>query len=399
MKIAGITAEYNPLHFGHLYHIRQTKAALGEDAGIVCVMSGNFMQRGDVAILEKHARAEAAVRCGADLVLELPLTYALASAERFAYGAMSIFDALGNVGYISFGSESGDVSEIERAVDVLLRPEMDKLIVENLKDGTSYAAARMASAEKISGRRMQVLVQPNDILAVEYGKAIRRLNSDMELLPVKRQGAGHDSLEHAERISAMELRRRIACGDGVEESMPEESADILRREIGMGRAPVDMGVLETAILSKLRTMSDEDYECLPDVSEGLHRRFKKYAVQEASVNDILMKVKTKRYSMARLRRIMLYAFLGITREDMQAQRPEYVKVLAMNGRGKEILKAADKKIPVLSKPAHGKYLSLSVQKQLALEARATDLYSLAYPEVCRRIGGQEWKLSPIVVQH
>lgn len=230
MKIAGITAEYNPLHFGHLYHIRQTKAALGEDAGIVCVMSGNFMQRGDVAILEKHARAEAAVRCGADLVLELPLTYALASAERFAYGAMSIFDALGNVGYISFGSESGDVSEIERAADVLLRPEMDKLIVENLKDGTSYAAARMASAEKISGRRMQVLVQPNDILAVEYGKAIRRLNSDMELLPVKRQGAGHDSLEHAERISAMELRRRIACGDGVEEPL---------RNQGLGSAALD----------------------------------------------------------------------------------------------------------------------------------------------------------------
>ncbi len=260
MKNAGIVAEYNPFHTGHLIHIEHTRQAIGEDAGIVCVMSGNFVQRGETAVYEKHARALAAVLSGADLVLELPVPYVLSSAEGFAFGAVSLLDSLKCVDYISFGSETGNVSELRKTAELLLEPALDSILKDELSRGVSYATARHIAAEKLSDQKLDILKTPNNILGIEYIKALIRLDSTIEPLTFKRVGAGHDKKEAVNDIaSASMLRERLRDGLDINGYIPEAAALVFHEEVACGRAPVFMSGLETAVLSKLRTMSKEEY--------------------------------------------------------------------------------------------------------------------------------------------
>ena len=392
MKTAGIICEYNPLHEGHVLHMRQTRDALGEDCGIVCAMSGNFVQRGSFAVFEKHARARAAVECGADLVIELPTAVSLSSAQRYAEGAVRLLDAFGACTHLSFGSEAGDLSALTPIAECLGSGEAETVIKEELKKGASYAAARQKAAETLLGDRASVLATPNNLLAVEYLTALSSAGSKMTPLTVKRTGGEHDGYAG---LSASAVRSLLLTGEYAWDNVPEAAARIFREEMDAGRGPVSGEICEEAVLAVLRRMSKEEYVNLPDAGEGLGERLYRFAVTEPTTADVLMQTKTKRYTFSRLRRMVMCAYLGITAGDMDVP-PAYIKVLAMNGRGREILRSASERctLPIITKPASALSMPEAVTDAFVREARMTDLYVLAFPDARQRAGGQEFRLSP-----
>ena len=394
MKVAGIICEYNPFHLGHSRHIGMTRLALGGDCAIVGVMSGNFVQRGDFAIFNKHARAGMAVSGGADLVVELPAPYALSSAEGFAGAGVHILDMLGVCDAISFGSESGDVGALREVAEAIVSPEAERLIKEWLGKGLSFAAARQKAADALLGPKSELLKSPNNLLGVEYLKAIARFGSPLLPVTVGRAGGEHDG---SSGFSASNIRTMMIQGEEPWDLMPESAAAICKEEIAAGQGPVSLKQAELAVLSRLRAV--KDFSALPDAAEGLDRRLARYAATEATVESILEKAKTKRYAMSRLRRMLMCACLGITAQDARAL-PPYIRVLAMNGAGMKLLAAARKKarVPIITKPASVHRLSERAARLFSIESDATDFYALAYQDENDRAGGWEWRQKPIVFQ-
>ena len=397
MKIAGIVAEYNPFHNGHVEHIAETRERLGADCGVVCCMSGDFVQRGEAAQWPKLARAEAAVSCGADLVFELPVQWSLSSAEGFARGAVGLLAELGVVDYLSFGAESREPRALERAAEALLSPAVDAAIRDELPLGDSYAAVRERVLARFIGDDAAVLASPNNILAVEYIKALYLCSSDIEPLVVERRGAGHDMPSSGRIRSASELRSKTAAGRPVAEFMPRAAADILERERRQGRGPVFMASLETALLSRLRALAPGDFAALPDASEGLENRLAA-AIEEPTLDGVLAAAKSKRYALARLRRMCMCAALGI-RAGMNAGTPQYARLLAANERGREILRLISERsrIPVITKSASARRLPREAADCFALNAAAHDLFVLGCPAVSERRGGGDWRLTPVML--
>ncbi|MCL2426440.1 MAG: nucleotidyltransferase family protein [Oscillospiraceae bacterium] len=394
MKTVGIICEYNPFHLGHAGHIERTKFALGGDVAVVCVMSGNFVQRGDFAILNKHARAEMAINSGADLVIELPVSYSLQSAEGFAQAGVHILDQLGVCEYLSFGSESGDINMLCDCVDAITSEAAQYLIKEWLDKGVSYATAQQKTADEILGEKARIFNTPNNVLGIEYIKAIKNIDSKIQPFTVTRTGGEHDS---DSGYSGSGLRKTFINGDVPSNLMTEAATAICKEELSAGRGPVSFQKAELAILSRLRMR--ESYEDVPGISEGLESRFLKFASTEYSVTKILEKVKTKRYTMARLRRILMCAVLNIKKQDIEAA-PPYARILAANNKGIMILGKARKKtkMPILTKPASVYKLNKSAILTFELEAAATDFYTLAYPNEEERTGGQEWRKSPVIIR-
>lgn len=396
MQITGIICEYNPFHLGHLYQMEAARAASGEDAAVVCVMSGNFVQRGEPAVVNKAARAEMAVRCGADLVVELPLPWAMASAERFAAGGVALLEALG-ADSIAFGSECGQIGRLERLAGALLREETQELIKKELLAGVPYAAARERALEKLLGEDAALLRGPNDNLAAEYLKAATARGASMRPIAVPRAGARHDAGAAEGTASASHIRGMLARGEDPAAWMPGAAAEILRRELAAGRGPVTAESARDALMYRLRTMSEEEFRALPDGGEGLWLRFMRYARTEPTPEAVLAAVKTKRYALARLRRMMFSALLGVT-ADMRGGTPPYIRVLAIGGRGRQVLRQAKAAavLPVVTKPAAARRLDDGARAVFELEARAGDLYALLYPAADQRRGGGEWTVSPAV---
>lgn len=398
MNISGIISEYNPFHMGHKHHIDQTRTLLGADSGIICVMSGNFVQRGEPAAFTKNARAECAVHGGADLVLELPLPWALSSAEGFARGAVGVLGATGVVSHLSFGSESGEVESLEEAVKVLLRPEMDAIIKDKLTQGISYAEARQAAAEMLAGKPIPELRSPNNILGIEYIKAIYEQRLNMESVTVRRIGAGHDQRGGGELPSASELRSRLSRGESVLANMPEKCAEVLQREMRCGRGPVMGAALDTAIISRLRMLPQSSYEALPDSAEGLGLRLCRAAKSEVDVDAVIAAAATKRYAISRLRRMIMCAALGVKAGDAEGT-PPYIRVLAANAQGCTILKKMRERasIPIITKPAEINSLGAEARECFALERAATDLFVLGFSAREERRGDRDFRISPSIL--
>lgn len=399
MNISGIISEYNPFHMGHKHHIDETRRMLGEDTGIICVMSGNFVQRGENAAFSKNARAECAVHGGADLVLELPLPWAISSAEGFARGAVGLLGATGVCSHLSFGSESGDTQRLEEAAKTLLRPDIDAIIKENLSMGVSYAAARQRAAESLAGREMPELRSPNNILGIEYIKAIYDLRLSMKSVTVRRVGAGHDRMGGGNMPSASELRSRLGRGENILGNMPPRCAEVIEREIRCGRGPVMATDLDSAILSRLRMLSEGDYELLPDAAEGLGLRLCRAAKTEVSVDAVISAAATKRYALSRLRRMLMCAALGVKAGDADAL-PPYIRVLAANERGCRILKLMGERasLPIITKPAQINSLGAEAKACFALESAATDLFVLGFSAREERRGDRDFRVSPIIIK-
>lgn len=382
--VCGIIAEYNPFHNGHLYQIQKTREQAGH---IVVVMSGHFTQRGDVACLDKWTRAKAALLCGADLVIELPAPYACASAERFAMGGISILDRLGCVDAVSFGSEAGDLEQLERCAQDCLAVDSSPQMRELLKQGCSYPRAR----QRALGERGRLLEQPNNTLGVEYIKAAKKLGSKLAFLTIPRQGAGHDSRVPESRFaSASFLREQMRAGRETGEYLPPAAAECCRVE----GCRAEISRLETAFLYRLRCMEKEDFALLPDVTEGLENRLYDAARRAVSTAQFLELAKTKRYTLSRLRRILCAALLGLTKTDQQ-QPPAYARVLGCNRRGMELLAAARKTSSIPVSPDFAA-LAREFPGQARIDARAGDLFFLAAdcPERC----GQDFLRRPIILK-
>ena len=330
MDLIGIICEYNPLHLGHQKQLRQIKTEY-PDSAIVCMMSGNFVQRGKPAIVSKDLRAQAAVQCGADLVLELPVTASLASAERFASEGVRL---LGNFcDKLCFGAETAAAESLTATARALLSEEFKQALREYLDQGLSFPAARQAALEAL-GMDADLLRRPNDILATEYCKAILSQGLPMQIMPILRQGDYHDMEADRENPSATAVRHLMETDCCWQSYMPTEAAACF------GGAPLyALSAGERAILARLRTMTDAEFEALPYGSEGLWRKLMHAARREATLEDILTAVKSKRYTRSRLDRMVMCAFLGLTEEDFSSLAP-YARVLALNDKGRQALKLA-----------------------------------------------------------
>ena len=329
----GIICEYNPFHLGHRKQIVRIREDFGADTGVVCAMSGNFVQRGHPAIFDKMRRAEAAVRCGADLVVELPVPSALSSAEGFAAGGVSILSRLCDG--LCFGAESPDSEELLTAAQALLSEDFPPLLREQLATGKSFPAARQGALEAM-GLSGSLLESPNNILAVEYCKAILVQHSPMRPLPIRREGSYHAQTPDAENPSASSLRLCLEQGTDIAPYLPREAARCFENA---PRHTLLSG--ERAVLYRLRTMTEAEFEALPFGSEGLWRKLMHAVRQEASLEAVAAAVKSKRYTRTRIDRMILCAFLGISQAQMAAEIP-YVRILAFNDRGREILKSVKK---------------------------------------------------------
>ena len=331
MKIVGIICEYNPLHKGHAKQFAQIRALLGEDTVIVCLMSGNFVQRGMPAIIDKSLRAKAAIHCGADLVLELPVTYALSSAEGFAAGGVRILGSFCD--YLCFGAENADAVLLMQAASALLSEDFPPLLRKYLEAGISFPAARQAALEEM-GIRSELLEQPNNILAVEYCKAILSQGCAVQPLPIHRAGSYHAENADLENPSATSVRKLMMAGSDWKSFVPESICHVFD---GAPLHSIEAGA--RAILSRLRTMTDEEFEMLPYGSEGLWRKFMHACRSEATLDDIIAATKSKRYTRTRIDRMIMCAYLGITLQDMLSPVP-YTRVLGFNDSGRFALKAA-----------------------------------------------------------
>ena len=333
MKTVGIICEYNPMHLGHRKQIDRIRQLFGPKTAVVCLMSGNFVQRGAPAILDKSLRSEAALRCGADLVLELPTEYALSSAEGFAAGGVAILGKFCDG--LCFGAETADAQMLRATAAALLSDEFPPLLWEELEKGMSFPAARQAALNRM-GLESSLLESPNNILAVEYCKAILAQNSSMAPLPIHREGSYHDELPDPENPSATALRILLTEGGNWKSYVPEKARDIF------AAAPLHtLKAGERAILAKLRTMTDEEFESLPYGSEGLWRKFMHACRSESTLEDIIAATKSKRYTRTRIDRMVMCAFLGLTEADLATPAP-YTRVLALNDRGRTVLKEARK---------------------------------------------------------
>ena len=333
MGITGIICEYNPFHLGHRKQFDLIRQAKGESEIIVCLMSGNFVQRGHPAILDKSLRAKAALLCGADLVLELPVTAALSSAEGFAARGVEILAPFCHS--LCFGAESDDPAALMATAQALLSDAFPPLLRSQLDKGLSFPAARQAALEEM-GLDGDLVTQPNNILAIEYCKAILAQGASMTPFPILRQGSYHDTAADAENPSATAVRTLLNTAGNWADFIPAEARPIFE---GACLHTLDAG--QRAILARLRTMDDEDFQALPYGSEGLWRKLMHAARREPALEDILAAVKSKRYTRSRLDRMILCAFLGLTEADLSAPAP-YARVLALNDRGRETLRIARK---------------------------------------------------------
>lgn len=361
MKIVGIICEYNPFHLGHKKQIDRIKARFDGDCAVICLMSGNFVQRGHPAVFDKSHRAKAAILSGADLVLELPVTYALSSAEGFARGGVEILGKFCD--YLCFGCETGCEEILMRTAAALLSEEFRPLLHGELDKGLSFPAARASALEKL-GLDAQILRRPNDILAVEYCKAILSTGTAMKPLPIVREGSYHADTPDADNPSATALRKLIREDGSWTAYVPEsarpalENASIHTLEAG-----------ERAVLARLRTMTDSEFEVLPYGSEGLWRKFMHACRKEVTLAAIAAATKSKRYTLTRIDRMLICAFLGIT-TDMLSEPVPYVRALALNDRGRSVLKQAKQHMCCINAG------EIPDSPYWLLEKRCADLYSL-----------------------
>ena len=349
MQFAGIVSEYNPFHNGHEYHIQETRRQGATH--IVAVISGHLVQRGETAVFSKWTRARAAILGGVDLVLELPAVCSCGPAERFARGAVSILSALGLPGALSFGSEAGDISALSSCGEALEAIDGSPELRQYLSQGYSFPNARtLALAQRYGPETAELLQSPNNILAVEYLKALAATSSPLAPMAIRRNGPAHDGrTADGGLASASYIREacRRASVRQIAPFVPQKAYPLYRRDYALGLwSPPGKG-LAAAALYHLQTLSRSQLAQLPDMSEGLENKLWKAARQARTMDELFAMVKSKRYPLSRIRRVVFCALLGITAE-LAGESPPYLRVLAFNERGQELLHGAKKtaKLPV-----------------------------------------------------
>ncbi len=402
-KVLGIIAEYNPFHNGHLYHLDTSKKITGCDY-TVAIISGNFTQRGSTSVIDKWSKTKMAFQNGVDLVIELPVLYSISSSENFADGAIKILNSLEIIDYLSFGSETPDITVLDSIADILCNEPKDykKLLTTELDKGLSFPKAREnALLDYIKNTNTfendkqdfeeykKALSSPNNILGIEYLKALKKYNSSIKPVCISRFATDYNSSDFSGSIaSATAIRELIKNKDfnSIKTVIPENSYSVLMDCINSGHIVPDLNCFEKELIYTLRKMSTEEISNLPDVSEGLEFSIKKAANSCNTINEFLDIVKSKRYTVTRLQRILLYALLNISKEDMQLSKQiekPYVRILGFNDNGKKLVSEIATKHPELKIiTSVKKFIDTNSNKDLQVlfdkDVLATDVYSLAF---------------------
>ncbi len=437
MSILGIIAEYNPFHNGHLYHLKKSKALTGADFTI-CVMSGNFVQRGSPALSDKWSRTEIALKCGVDLVIELPAVFAMSSAEYFAGGGVKLLDSLGIVDFLSFGSECGRLDELKTIAGILNDEpaEYKSYLKKALDTGISYPAARenalnrylLKNAENNQGNSDSnvnpggsiegVIKSPNNILGIEYLKALMRIGSKIKPVTIGRTGGAYNSDELQGSISsATAIRNHIQkykSLSSLDDALPHESMEILTREFKNGRGPVFPEDFGGFIISALRRMKTDEISRLPYIAEGLENRIKSAAEASGTLEELVESISTRRYTETRVLRCLFHILTGLDSKTfnsfIDAGGPQYIRILGFTGKGRQLLPriSSSATLPLIVKAADykhtydttsssaGKSENPLLSAMLGYEAASTDQYVLAFGNASSRASGREFTQQVVI---
>ena len=388
--VLGIVSEYNPFHNGHLLHLQDSKKLTHTDFTIA-VMSGNFVQRGDTSIVDKWTKTEMALKAGIDLVVELPTLYAISSAENFAEGAIKILNSLGIVDYVSFGSEIGEISPLNDVAQVLYKEpkEFSTLIARQLRSGLSYPKARELAIQMYFGssqKYTEILENPNNILGIEYLKALKKYKSPIRPITLKRKYSDYNSADVKSGIaSATAIRTMIQKNKNIHYVVPFETYELLEEKKECGQIIPSLSVFSKEIIYTLRKMTLSEIASLPDVSEGLENKIKAAANTSNTLEDLISKIKSKRYTQSRIQRILLYALLNISEKDINMSRRQvpYIRVLGFNKHGKKIISAIANQNPKIQIIVSvKKFMENNTDKHLhtmmSRDIFATNVYTLGY---------------------
>lgn len=375
----GVIAEFNPFHNGHKYLLEKAH----DDNGVIAVMSGSFVQRGDIAICDKWTRAKAALLNGADLVLELPVIYSLNTAQKFAMGAVATLASTGIVDTLTFGTEIDDTEALISASRLISDEpcEVSDKIRNLMAQGMSYPAARETAFSGLI--KDGILSSPNSILAVEYLRAAYEMGYEVKPKPVMRHGTEHDSDVMSKCIASASTLRSILKDNGnISDYVPYTDFNIYSPKR-----------LDTAILYRMRTITADELSNINDVTEGLENRFISAALNSDTLDELCLAVKSKRYPLSRIRRIVWSALLGLNK-GLASVMPQYIRVLGMNEKGKELLKDMKKSaaLPIITKAADFKNNEI-----FEFNHRAEDIFALCAPEKKLRQGGSDIRTAPVIL--
>lgn len=376
-KILTIISEYNPLHFGHIYHLEESIKKTNPSIK-VAIISGNFVQRGEPAILNKWKRAEMALISGFDLVIELPCIYAISSAENFANGAIKIANQF-NSSYISFGSECGDLEKLQKLSSLINEHEKEySCYVKNkISDGFSYPKAQELVISDLFGDNFADICKSNNILGLEYLKSLNSINSNIIPITIKR--------DNTNKLSSSEIRKILRTRSNLstlEKSIPTFVLEILKQNINNGNLVLSLKEFEKELFYKLRTIDIDTIKNVPDIPDNMISNLKKSSESTNSLEMLIQSLKNKSITQARIQRILLYILLGITKKDMQISKSAipYIRVLAMNNNGKKVLSAISKSANVITsvKDFESKCNNKDLIRMLEIDKQATNIYTLAY---------------------
>ena len=372
-----IISEYNPFHFGHLYHLNESISQTDTDFK-VAIISGNFVQRGEPSIINKWEKAKVALSAGFDLVLELPTLYAISSAENFANGSIKIADQIGS-NYISFGTESGDLEKLKKLSSLINKNEKEYIanVKEKIAQGFSYPKSQELVIDEMFGDEFSGVCKPNNILGLEYLKSLNAISSNITPITVKRD---------LDKSSSSDIRALLRTSgfkiENLKNSIPDFSYEILAENIENGNAVLSLKAFEKEIIYILRTIDNEKLKNIPDVPENMLSNLKKIACSTNSLDELITALKNKSITQARIQRILLYILLGITKSDMELSKriTPYVRVLGMSENGKKILSDISKDINVITsvKAFEKTCDDYDLLRMLEIDKKSTDIYTLAY---------------------
>lgn len=417
MSVLGIISEFNPLHNGHLHFIHSAQQSQDFTA-TVCVMSGNFVQRGETALCNKWVRTRMALQAGVDLIIELPFCFAVRSAYFFARGGIELLHRTGVVSHLAFGSESGSLDELQTIAAIIANENQayKTHLKHYLAKGLSFPAARSKTIQAIMGEQFtgldSIIMQPNNILALEYLRVLQQEAIPIQPLTILRKGLGYNSLTLSTYASASAIRHSLLehpLDYTHMDSMPYHVLALLQQEIQAGRAPVTINALEQAILVKLRTTPLKKLSKIYEITEGLEYRIQEAAITSGTLEELRHSIKSKRYSLTKINRLLLYALLNIETQQMlnlDQRGPLYIHILGFSTKGRKILQEIKNKssLRILNRGSEVKDAcqdrsNPDLQAMLRLDVQANNVYSLLYPHPSNRHGARDFTTSPVIIDN
>lgn len=393
MSVVGLVVEYNPFHNGHLHHLLESKRITNSEHSIA-VMSGNFLQRGEPALLDKWSRAKMAVDSGVDLVLELPFIYASGSAEFFSDGSIKLLDSLNVVDSLCFGSELGDISLLEKIAEILLNepPQFQTYLKNFLSTGISYPRARSLALIKYFKENTyeqfsdieEILASPNNILSIEYVKSLKKINSKISPFTIKRTISNYHDTDISGSIASATSIRDDFFKNGnllnIKNVVPKPTYEYMCEFLIKNNNFNNLEWYTDILLYLFRTISYDNISNIINVNEGLENRIVRSFNQSNNLDSILKDINTKRYTLTRIKRILIHALLGLNRDNfnkLNAIGPKYIRVLAANKNGVELLSKikANSALPIITKFSNYEKLNDNdLNEMIAFDKKATDIY-------------------------